>query len=124
MLTRRQFLKAAAGMTLGLVVFRAAAPLDREETLPLVGPKVYEGLDFLREDGVVQARCGGEPVLVMNESGYSLVRLADGTRSLDEIIRVNRANAEPEEVADFFLTLGQSGWLENRVEVTKYAVES
>lgn len=122
MLTRRQFLKAAAGAALGLVVYRAAGPLAGVDR-PMAGPKVLEGLTYAREGDLVRAYWGDQAVLEMNGRGGELIRRADGSQTLQALIQSAGAEDDPEAVADFFLALGRAGWLENRFEVQKYVIE-
>ena len=51
-----------------------------------------------------------------------LLKLADGNNTLEEIIRDCGMTSNAESVADFFLTLGQAGYLTARLEVNKIAV--
>ena len=127
MLTRRQFLKAASGAALYLAVFRTMDLLSGKpdgQEAAWTGPRVREGLSY-REDGEsITAYYDGEPVLITNRSGMKLMEMADGSRSLEELMRFEETGKEREAIADFFLSLGQAGWLSNRLEVYKYAVES
>lgn len=131
MLTRRQFLKGAVSAAACLTVFRVVdtvtdrtAGYDRYNPDQAVGPMVMRALSFRQTETGFEAGYEGEKVLETNEAGYALMKLADGSHSLDELIRQDITGASPEEIADFFLLLGQAGWLENRLEVTKYVVES
>ena len=126
MLTRRQFLKAAGGSALALTVFqcfRLSGGSGNNPEITWTGPKVRDGLSYQEDGEYIQAFYKGEPVLITDPSGMELMKMADGSRSLDELMRVDMTGAEKEAIADFFLTLGQSGWLDNRLEVYKYAVE-
>ena len=126
MLNRRQFLKAAGGALLSLTIFQSLRSLSGsdEDSGNWVGPKVKDGLSFTDDGESIRAFYDGEAVLVTNREGMRLMKLADGSRSLDDLIRLEAAGGNGEEIADFFLALGQSGWLSNRLEVRKYAIEA
>ena len=59
----------------------------------------------------------------VNAAGAELLRLADGRNRLDEIARKAGLEEQVEDVAQFYLTLGNAGYLENRFEVNLIAVE-
>lgn len=131
-MNRRQFLKGAAATAglgaVSLLIRRdlTAGGAIAEEKPPaepyVVGPKLLEGLQPAELNGTACALYEGETVLITDAEGLRLLRLADGTRTLDELM-VSGISC-PEAVADFYLALAQSGWLANRLEVTKYAVEA
>ena len=125
MLTRREFLKAAGGAMFYLAVVGSAgllSGLSDPKADNWVGPKVRDGLVFREEGEDIRAYYKGEPVLVTNRPGMELIQKADGTRTLEELLRQGEAAQNQEMIVDFYLALGQSGWLENRLEVSKYAV--
>ena len=126
MLTRRQFLKAAGGAVVSLTVFRSLAlwsDAGKEETV-WTGPRVREGLTYQEDKENIRVLYDREVVLITNPAGMELMKKADGSRTLEELMAADPTGNSDEAIADFFLTLGQSGWLSNRLEVRKYAVES
>ena len=52
----------------------------------------------------------------MDATGAELVRLADGSRTIDELASAN-GQLKPADVASFFVELGQAGYLANTVLV-------
>lgn len=128
-MNRRQFLKgAAAGCALcavALTARRFGLLTPDEEAAPLhVGPCLAEGLTFVPSEEYTQAFYNDVPVFSVNRPGERLIRLADGSRTLEDIVAVSRDFSTDEATADFFLTLAQAGWLQDRLEVYKVAVEA
>lgn len=128
MITRRQFLTGAVSAAACLTIFRVMDVATRGQTgydvSSAVGPRVPASLSYVKTEDGYEVNLDGEKVLETNEAGYKLMTLADGSRSLDELILQDKTGATPQEIADFYLTLAQAGWLENRLEVKLYAVES
>lgn len=128
-ISRRTFLKGTAGFVLlcgsgfGLraladVTSAADAPAETGE---IAGPRLREEMEILETADGAEVRYGGETCFTVNRDGLTLLELADGNRTLDEIIRLSGMAGDPEPVVDFFLTLGQAGYLTRRLEVNKVA---
>lgn len=124
-ITRRAFLKGTAGFVLlcgsgfGLhaLADAAAAPEGKN-----VGPRLKDGFKIVRTESAAEITYGGETCFIVNEKGLELLSLADGRHSLEEVIRAAGLDENAGPAADFFLTLGQAGYLQNRLEVSKFAV--
>ena len=123
-ITRKEFLKGTAGFVLlcgsgfGL---RGLAGLFEPQQRP-VGPQLREGLTVLAgKDGARVTACG-KTCFTVNEAGRQLLSLADGRRTLSEIIAAAGMEEYAESVADFYLALGRAGYLTTRLEVNKIAV--
>lgn len=126
--SRRRFIKGiAAGSALCVIGITARQlGLDLHEDLSSsshAGPCLREGLTLMTSgDGMKEALWEGETVFRVNREGAELLTLADGSRTLNEIIRIS-GNYEPEATADFFLNLARAGWLCDRLEVYKVAIQ-
>ena len=66
---------------------------------------------------------GGTKVFSVNEMGRRLLGMADGTRTVDEMVKILKMEKNASEAGMFFVTLGQSGYLKNKVEVVIYETE-
>ncbi|NMA07654.1 MAG: PqqD family protein [Clostridiales bacterium] len=123
-MTRREFLKGAAGLVLaagaGFGGTRALTELLKPNASTALGPLPIEGLSLLPTSKGADVLYEGRTAFTVNTTGAALLRLADGTRSLDEIIARAGASAYAADAAMFFVTLGQAGYLQNRVEVAIY----
>ena len=125
-ISRRTFLKGTAGFVLlcgsgfGLRALLDTADLPAE-TYEAAGPRLREEMEILETADGADIRYGGETCFTVNRDGLTLLELADGNRTLDEIIRLSGMSGDPEPAADFFLTLGQAGYLARRLEVNKVA---
>ena len=125
-MTRRDFLKGTAGFVLLCGAGFGASKLLRAfgptaETV--VGPLLADGLDILPLADGAEISCRGLTCFTVNGPGARLVTLADGRRTLEKIIRTAGLEDQAEAVADFYITLGKAGYLQNRVEVNKVAVQ-
>lgn len=123
-MNRREFLKSAAVFLLSLTIHSDGLSKAKEtddEPVIAVGPKLKDGLVLKEGDRNAFAQWEGETVLTTNKEGLQLLKLADGTRSLECLI--GSSHADPEAVINFYLELGRNGWLENRLEVSQYVVE-
>ncbi len=124
-ITRRAFLKGTAGFVLlcgtgfGLHGLAEAAAAPDEKT---VGPRLRDGFRIIRTENGAEIAYNGETCFIVNEKGLELLRLADGRHTLEEVIRAAGLEENAGPAADFFLTLGQAGYLQNRLEVSKFAV--
>ena len=128
---RRRFLRGVIAATaLGaacVVIHRTRvlpAPVEEQPAFHAVGPMVQEGLTAERYGNEVRIMSMGEHVMTTNPLGWELITQADGSRTLDELILLNGLSEQAEAVADLFLTMGQTGWLQNRLEVRKYVIEA
>ena len=125
-MTRREFLKGAAGFALvcgaGFGV-SGLAKLLRPAPENAVGPLLADGLELLPLSDGAEVSCQGLSCFTVNAAGARLLRLANGRNTLEAIIARTGMEAQAEAVADFFITLGKAGYLQNRVEVNKLAVE-
>ena len=125
-ISRRAFLKGTAGFVLlcgsgfGLQALADAADVfdDKEEAF---GPQVRGEMKIVKTAEGADVTFGGETCFTVNGDGLTLLEMADGSRSLEEIIRLSGMAGSPEPVVDFFLTLGQAGYLTHRLEVNKVA---
>lgn len=123
-ITRREFLKGTAGLVILLGTgFRlnGIAELLETDEIP-VGPKLREELSIIKTSEGANVIYDGQTCFTVNEDGLQLLKLADGNNTLEEIIRDCGMTSNAEPVADFFLTLGQAGYLTARLEVNKIAV--
>ena len=126
-ITRRTFLKGAAAGCALCVIHLAASRFGLSwkdiTAAPHTGPCLLEGLTRKKgTDGGMLAVWEGETVFSVNREGAALLEKADGSRSLEELC--GSSSCSEEAVADFFLTLAQAGWLQDRLEVYKIAVEA
>ncbi len=125
-MTRREFLKGAAGFALicgaGFGV-SGLSKLLRPAPENAVGPLLVDGLDLLPLPDGAEVSYQGMTCFTVNAAGARLLRLANGRNTLEYITARAGLESQPESVADFFITLGKAGYLRNRVEVNKIAVE-
>lgn len=91
------------------------------ETAP--GPAMEAGICLVRNTGEEGVSGYFEEIHLFNvdETGAALIELADGTRTLEQITadagaRLG-ASVNPADVASFFVSLGQAGFLQNTVLV-------
>ena len=86
------------------------------------GPLMQAGIEvFKLGSGDIIAYFGDTQLFTVDGTGAELVRLADGSRSIEAIAleasSLTGAMVAPAEVASFFVTLGQAGYLQNTVFV-------
>ncbi len=85
------------------------------------GPLMYDGVDLVDCGSSYVARYNGADLFSADEIGATLVKLADGSRSIEGITRDAAATLgttlDSADVASFFVTLGQAGFLQNTVLV-------
>ncbi|MDR1664049.1 MAG: PqqD family protein [Clostridiales bacterium] len=72
---------------------------------------VFSGAHVMRD---------GTRVITVNEIGRELLRMADGKTTIDEMIEAFELERIASEVGMFFVTLGQAGYLKNRIEIELY----
>ena len=122
-ITRRAFLKGTAGFVLlcgaGFGLHGLAEDAAPEEND--AGPRLKDGLGIIRNENGAEIVYGGETCFYVNEKGLELLSLADGRRSFNDIIRAAGLEKNADPAADFFLTLGRAGYLQGRLEVSKFA---
>lgn len=137
---RRTFLKGACGLVVlvagaGLGRANAGRPLADEsargttllttsagvEQDVATGPMMQAGIDLVEgPDGGVAGWYGDTELFEVDKTGAGLIALADGSRSLDDIAGEAVSpggEVSPADVASFFVTLGQAGYLQNTVLV-------
>ena len=91
------------------------------ETAP--GPAMEAGICLVKNagEGGVSGFFEETHLFNVDETGAALIELADGTRTLEQIAadagaRLG-ASVNPADVASFFVSLGQAGFLQNTVLV-------
>ena len=60
---------------------------------------------------------GNTHLFDVDERGARLMCMADGSRTIDDLAASLETPADPVDVASFFVTLGQAGYLQNTVMV-------
>ena len=123
-ITRREFLKGTAGFVLlcgSGFALKGLAEIAEPDTQP-VGPELREELEIVRTAEGADVNAAGELCFTVNEPGLKLLKMADGTRTLNEIIEESGMADNAEPVADFFIALAEAGFLTARLEVSKIAV--
>jgi len=82
---------------------------------------MHDGVDIISRSTSYIGRYGDADLFSAAEIGATLVRLADGSRSIEGITRDAAAmlgtTLDSADVASFFVTLGQAGYLQNTVLV-------
>jgi hypothetical protein len=63
-------------------------------------------------------------VFKVNEIGRQLLSMADGKTTIDDMIRTLELDDRADDIGMFFVRLGQSGYLKNKVEITVYEYEN
>lgn len=120
-MTRREFLKGAAGLVIACGAgFGGAARLAATLTpnaKTAVGPLLVEGLSVLPGAEGADVFKEGRLAFQVNQSGAALLRYADGAHTLEDIISLGGCTEAADKAAMFFVTLGKAGYLQNRVEV-------
>jgi len=122
---RRTFLKSAGG----LVVFGLAGALMQSDSrtgsagnsLPgktPVGPVLRKDISLQKTPEGAQAYYQRLHIFDVDTDGAKFLALADGAHTIDDIAARTGKRKEAADVALFFVTLGQAGYLQNRVEVS------
>lgn len=127
---RRSFLQGAFGLAVLAVGGLAALSTTQntsdqgfvtpEVTMPesADGPVMAAGIRLAPDSkGNVQGYYGDTLLFNVDEQGAELMRLADGSMTIDELAGALSIPANPADVASFFVTLGQAGFLQNTVLV-------
>ena len=81
------------------------------------GPVMAAGIELVPAGDTVQGWYKQTHLFDVDAIGAELVRLADGSLSIDELASAGSVELNPADVATFFLTLGQKGYLANTVLV-------
>ena len=83
-----------------------------------VGPAMVAGIELEAGDaGETWGTYAGERLFAVDDTGAELVMLADGSLSLGDIAERTSVPVRASDVASFFVTLGQAGYLQNEVYV-------
>lgn len=129
---RRSFVQGAFGLVVlvagGGLAACSAAPgveLSADFVTPEVaatssakGPVMVAGIKLVRTgENEVHGYYGDTHLFSVDAQGEELVRMADGTRTIDDLAASLSLPADPADVASFFVTLGQAGYLQNVVLV-------
>jgi hypothetical protein len=96
-----------------------------------VGPVLKDGLTIkpvmslnLRTDSVylkgARVFLNGIEVFTVNEMGRRLLSMADGTATLGDMIKELNLEKNAADAGMFFITLGEAGFLKNKVEIMLY----
>ena len=75
------------------------------------------GIELSKAADNTIASYNGQELFVVDETGAELVRLADGSLTLDEIAACVSTPVATADVAEFFVSLGKAGYLQNEVYV-------
>ena len=125
---RRTFVKGAFGFAalaalgaVGAVVgsnashagFVTTPAIDAES---VCGPMMAAGIELVADGDVVHGMYNGTHLFNVDATGAELMRLADGSRTIDELACAG-TQLKPADVASFFVELGQAGYLANTVLV-------
>lgn len=126
---RRTFVKGAFGLvalaTLGAVGAAAGVGTtsagfvtpDVPNAESALGPVMAAGIELTEDGDVVRGTYGGTHLFNVDATGAELMRLADGSLTIDELADTTSVSLEPATVASFFVELGQAGYLANTVLV-------
>lgn len=127
---RRSFLRGAFGLAVLAVGGLAALSTTQDKSddgfvTPDValaesveGPVMAAGIRLVPDsEGSVHGYFGDTLLFNVDEQGAELMRLADGSMTIDELASALSIPAKPADVASFFVTLGQAGFLQNTVLV-------
>lgn len=109
----------------GIKVLTTAASMAPDVA---AGPLMQAGIVLYEQaDGVIAGWFEDTQLFTVDQAGAALVSLADGTRSIEGIAAeaglLMGAPVDAAEVASFFVTLGQSGFLQNTVVVNLYETQ-
>ncbi len=128
---RRTFVRGAFGLIAlaaagGLAKLPAAPDRGRngfvtpEVASPEIadGPVMEAGIELVEGDvGTWGGWFGNTHLFDVDERGARLMCMADGSRTIDDLAASLETPADPADVASFFVTLGQAGYLQNTVMV-------
>lgn len=125
---RRTFVKGAFGFvalaTLGATGVAAAGKTSQGFVTSKVdapeaarGPVMVAGIELVQAGDVVQGWYDGTHLFDVDSLGAELVRMADGSLSIDELASAASTELDAADVASFFVTMGKRGYLANTVLV-------
>lgn len=125
---RRAFVRGAFGFAAFIALASAGAAVSRNaafdfvtpvvtDPLSCVGPVMQSGIRLVEHGDAIRGMLGDTHLFDVDATGAELIRLADGTRTIDELAGATQARLNPADVASFFVTLGKSGYLANTVLV-------
>ena len=92
------------------------------------GPAMLAGIRLVEHEGSseLSGYFEGVELFSVNPIGAALIGLADGSRTIDELAAqaadLMGRPVEAVDVASFFVTLGQAGYLQNTVLVNLYEI--
>ncbi|HEX3027881.1 MAG TPA: hypothetical protein VHT34_00920 [Clostridia bacterium] len=66
----------------------------------------------------------GTHVITVNEIGRKLLSMSDGTTTINDMVEMLGLEKNASEVGLFFVALGKSGYLKNRIEINLYETKS
>jgi len=114
----------AAGASVGTFFAGAGAKDNAGFVTPTVeapeaaaGPVMQPGIELSKAADNTIASYNGQELFVVDETGAELVRLADGSLTMDEIAACVSTPVATADVAEFFVSLGKAGYLQNEVYV-------
>ncbi|MDR1540446.1 MAG: PqqD family protein [Clostridiales bacterium] len=123
-MTRREFLKLSGAFVLICAAgWRALPELEKMlggDSKGTIGPILQDGLDIKPNSSGASVFYDGQVMFTVNETGYKLLKLADGTKSVDSIVKNACLENSASDVGMFFVSLGKAGYLKNRVEIQLY----
>ena len=126
-MTRREFLKGTAGFVLlcGLGFGATSLPsvLKSADVENAVGPLLANEINYIQTMDGGKAYIDGQMVFKVNSLGYKLLKYADGRHTIEDVIKKIDRPEIAGDIADFYITLGKAGYLQNRVEVKKVSNE-
>lgn len=128
---RRTFVQGAFGLVVLAVGGAVGARIASQSTdggrfvMPEIpaaeaadGPVVAAGIELAPNDnGTVRGMAGGVHLFNVDQIGAQLIRLADGSRTIDDLAASLDEPVSAGDVASFFVALGQAGYLANTVLV-------
>jgi hypothetical protein len=103
----------------------------KKNTADIVGPVLVSGLSIKPLLSIssehntfylsgAQVFFDGTEVFSVNETGRLLLNMADGSITVIEMVKRLGLEKDASDVGMFFVTLGQAGYLMNRVEIELY----
>jgi len=126
-MTRREFLKGTAGFVLlcGLGFSATSLPkiLKSADAENAVGPLLADEISYIQTLDGGKAYIDGKMVFKVNGLGYRLLKFADGRHTIEDVIKKIDRPEIAGDIADFYITLGKAGFLQNRIEVKKVTHE-
>ena len=109
-------LAGVGGVSVGTTAHSFVTPQIEDPEL-CVGPAMQAGIELVDKGGTTKGMSNGTHLFNVDATGAELIRLADGSMTLDQLAGATSAPVSPADVASFFVTLGKSGFLANTVLV-------